>query len=160
MPHRGALGAALDGADVGDCGPYAQRVAKLLAEHEVPIRELLARYDELAADVDPRRAALTHGETHSGNTMRTPRGWRLIDWDTTLVAQPERDLWMLGADAQKAYEEATGITLLPELLQMYRLRWDIADLAVDADRFRQPHTGTPDDIESWSILQRLVATIA
>ena len=160
VPHRDALEAVLDGAVVADCGPYARGVARVLTEHAVPIRDLLARYDELAARVDQRRAVLTHGETHPGNTMRTPGGWRLIDWDTALVAQPERDLWMLGADVQRAYEEATGVTLRPELLQMYRLRWDIADLAVDADRFCHPHTGTPDDIESWSILQRVLATIA
>ena len=32
------------------------------------------------------RMVLTHGEPHPGNTMRTVDGWRLIDWDTALVA--------------------------------------------------------------------------
>ena len=103
---------------------------------------------------------LTHGEPHPGNTMRTADGWRLVDWDTALIAQPERDLWMLGADVPEAYAEATGVTPLPELLEMYRKRWDIADLAVEAHHFRRPHTGTADDAESWSILQRVVAGIS
>jgi spectinomycin phosphotransferase/16S rRNA (guanine(1405)-N(7))-methyltransferase len=159
VPHRDALEAAMAGGPAPDCGPYAGRVAELFTGHAAAIRTLLARYDELACRVDPSRAVLTHGETHPGNTMRTPDGWRLIDWDTALIAQPERDLWMLGDDMPKAYAERTGVTPLPELLEVYRLRWDIADLAVEADRFRQPHTGTPDDVESFAILQRVIATL-
>ena len=91
--------------------------------------------------------------------MRTPDGWLLIDWETALVSQPERDLWLLGERAQRAYTAATGVALLPELLEMYRLRWDIADLTVDTDRFRQPHTGSPDDDATWTILQRVASSI-
>jgi len=58
---------------------------------------LLDRYDVLAnaARRRPERAVLTHGEPHPGNTMLTAGGWRLIDWDTVLIAPPERDLWDL-----------------------------------------------------------------
>ncbi|WP_432843998.1 phosphotransferase family protein [Dactylosporangium sp. CA-092794] len=41
---------------------------------------------------DPPGLVLTHGEPHPGNTMRTGGGWLLIDWDTALLAAPERDL--------------------------------------------------------------------
>ena len=92
--------------------------------------------------------------------MRTADGWRLIDWDTALVSQPERDLWILGADVQRAYAEAAGVTPRPELLEMYRLRWDIVDLALEADRFRRPHTGNPDDDQAWTILQRVISAIS
>jgi spectinomycin phosphotransferase/16S rRNA (guanine(1405)-N(7))-methyltransferase len=63
---------------------------------------------------------------------------------------------MLGPDMPEAYAKATGVTPLPELLDMYRKSWDIADLAVEADHFRRPHTGTADDAESWTILQRVI----
>jgi spectinomycin phosphotransferase/16S rRNA (guanine(1405)-N(7))-methyltransferase len=159
VQHRDALEAVLAG-DMPDSGPYAVRASDLFAEHREPIRRLLKRYDELAAGVDPARAVLTHGEPHSGNTMRTPDGWRLIDWDTALVSQPERDLWILGAGVQRAYAEATGVIPVPELLEMYRMRWDIVDLTLEADRFRHPHTGNPDDAESWSILNRVVSGIS
>jgi spectinomycin phosphotransferase/16S rRNA (guanine(1405)-N(7))-methyltransferase len=159
VQHRDALEAAISDAGFPDTGPYARRVADLFAAHREPIRRLLKRYDDLAAGADPGRAVLTHGEPHSGNTMRTPDGWRLIDWDTALVSQPERDLWILGEDVQQAYTAATGVTLQPELLEMYRLRWDIVDLTLEADRFRQPHAGTADDAECWTILQRVVAGI-
>ncbi len=36
---------------------------------------------------------LTHGEPHPGNAMLAADGWRLVDWDTALVAPLERDLW-------------------------------------------------------------------
>ena len=38
----------------------------------------------------------------------------------------------------------------PELPEMYALRWDLADLAMDVDRFRRPHTGTEDDAEVFA----------
>jgi hypothetical protein len=67
---------------------------------------------------------------------------------------------MLGPDVQKAYGRVSGVALGPEMLQMYRTRWDLSDLAVEADRFRHPHTGTADDAESWTILQRVVSGIS
>jgi hypothetical protein len=71
------LEAALEGARVADCGPYARQAADLFVTHAAAIRELLARYDVLTAGVDPHRAVLTHGEPHPGNTMRTADagGW-------------------------------------------------------------------------------------
>jgi spectinomycin phosphotransferase/16S rRNA (guanine(1405)-N(7))-methyltransferase len=99
---------------------------------------------------------LTHGEPHTGNTLRTTNGWKLIDWDTALIAPPERDLWLLGGDLT-AYTAATGVAVQPELLDMYRLRWDIADLAIEVHRFRRPHTGTADDEEGFGILRTVLS---
>ncbi|WP_326557930.1 phosphotransferase [Micromonospora sp. NBC_01796] len=162
VPHRDALESGLraDG-DLDTHGPYAHRTSVLLTENAAPIRHLLARYDELvlACRAQPDRAVLTHGEPHPGNTMLTPDGWRLIDWETTLVAPPERDLWNLDpgdGSILDAYADITGVTPLPELLELYRIRWDLSDLAVDVDRFRRPHTGTADDDQSWELLHRLV----
>jgi spectinomycin phosphotransferase/16S rRNA (guanine(1405)-N(7))-methyltransferase len=155
VPHRDSLEAALDG-NVGDTGPYAERVTDLFAAYRGPVRLLLSRHDALAAGAGPDRSVLTHGEPHPANTMRTAAGWRLIDWDTARVAPPERDLWLLGNEVRHSYAEATGVVPRADLLEMYRLRWDIADLAVDADRFRRPHTGTADDDKTFTILQNLI----
>lgn len=92
--------------------------------------------------------------------MRAADGWRLIDWETALVAPPERDLWNLDpgdGSVLGAYARATGVTPLPSMLELYRIRWDLADIAVDVGRFRRPHTGTADDEKSWDILSRLLA---
>jgi spectinomycin phosphotransferase/16S rRNA (guanine(1405)-N(7))-methyltransferase len=157
VPGRADLEAALEG-DVPDGGPYARRMRDLLAASPERVRELLARYDALAAEVDPARAVLTHGEPHSGNTMRAPDGWRLIDWDTVRRAQPERDLWSLDpgdGSILTAYAAATGVTPRPEMLELFRVRWEVADLAAAASRFRAPHAGDADDDATWEILAAL-----
>jgi len=165
IAHRDELEATLHQVDdVGDGGPYARPTARLLVENAAPVRRLLARYDELvtAGRAQPSRAVLTHGEPHPGNTMCTPDGWLLIDWDTTLVAPPERDLWSLDpgdGSILAAYADATGVTPLPAMLELYRIGWDLADLAVDVSRFRRPHTGNSDDDKTWHILRSLIARI-
>lgn len=144
-----------------DEGPYSRRTAALLAEHADAIARARVRYEELAARVDHTRMVLTHGEPHPGNTMLTPGGWRLIDWDTALIAPPERDLWHLATpETLAAYEEATGVRPDENMLAMYRLRWDLSDLAEFATGFASPHDGSADDAESWRLLQGLLAGLA
>jgi len=166
VPLLDALEAAFDPArDVAGAGPYALRTSRLIRRNAAPIRDLLARYDGLVSQARsrPDRAVLTHGEIHPGNTMLTAEGWVLIDWDTALMAPPERDLWRLDpgdGSVFGAYARATGVTPLPALLDLYRLRWDIADIAVDAARFRRPHAGTPEDDKAWGFLACLVERLA
>ena len=45
--------------------------------------------------------------------------------------------------------------LRPDLLELYRLRWDLTEIASCLTRFREPHGTTADD-ESWTILKDLV----
>ena len=144
VPRRDELEAACDPAgDVADCGPYAHAVSLAVRQNAAPIRRLLDRYDRLVmqARATLARMVLTHGELHPGNTMLTADGsWLLIDWDTALVAPPERDLWHLDPGdwtVLDAYASATGVSPKPLLLDLYRLRWDIADLALDVSRFRR-----------------------
>jgi spectinomycin phosphotransferase/16S rRNA (guanine(1405)-N(7))-methyltransferase len=164
LPQRGELEAACDPArEAPDRGPYARAASLLLRRHAAPVRRLLARYDELArrARAMPGRTVLTHGEPHPGNTMRTADGWVLMDWDTVLVAPPERDLWHLDrGDAFEAYARATGTSPLPWLLDLYRLRWDLTDLALYASDFRRPHARTADDDKSWELLNSLVRRVS
>ncbi|GHJ47836.1 hypothetical protein Cs7R123_51780 [Catellatospora sp. TT07R-123] len=165
VPHRDQLAAALAAGAVPDAGPYARRCSELVRGHAAPIRGLLDRYDALvaAARARPGRLALTHGEPHPGNTMRTGAGWVLIDWETARCAPPERDLWGLDpgdGSLLAAYEQATGVAPDPAMLALYRIRWDLSDLAVDVARFRRPHSGNADDTQSWQILTRLVTHLA
>jgi Phosphotransferase enzyme family len=166
VPHRDELESAFASAgNVADCGPYARPAALLLAGNAVPIQRLLARYDQLVLESRsrPSCAVLTHGEPHPGNTMRTSDGWRLIDWDTVLVAPPERDLWSLDpgdGSILRAYADATGETPLSSMLELYRIRWDLADIAVDVSRFRRHHRGSIDDDNSWELLRSVIARIS
>ena len=166
VPYRDELEAACAPAgEVADCGPYARAVSLLARQHAPPLQRLLARYDALvlAARAQDARMVLTHGEPHPGNTMLTAGGWVLIDWDTALVAPPERDLWDLDpgdGSILDAYAQATGTSPRPSLLDLYRLRWDLADIAADVSRFRRPHTGSIDDDQSWELLSSLVKRVS
>jgi spectinomycin phosphotransferase/16S rRNA (guanine(1405)-N(7))-methyltransferase len=169
IPYRDAVTALIEtdgGVDtpVADHGPYARPTAELLGKHAGALRRLFDRYDALvAAHASTSRAVLTHGETHPGNTMRTADGWLLIDWDTALLAPPERDLWSLDpgdGSILAAYANATGVSPLAETLELYRLGWDLKDLAVDVARFRRPHGDTVDDRQTFDLLRGLVKHIA
>ncbi|WP_432824459.1 hypothetical protein [Dactylosporangium sp. CA-092794] len=50
--------------------------------------------------------------------------------------------------------------LRPNLLDLYRLRWDLTEIAACLARFRRPHGTTADDNESWTILKELVTLTA
>jgi aminoglycoside phosphotransferase (APT) family kinase protein len=171
--HRDGLERALgdgDRAREGD-GPYAGPAARLVAQQRAGLAMALARFDRLLARgmTDPARLVLTHGEPHPGNVIELDGRPVLIDWDTTRVALPERDLATLvtgdaypplggdgSFDAVARYEDASGRRVEPALLEAHALRWDLADVAVYLHQFRAPHTGTADDDQAWANLQRSV----
>ena len=168
IPHRDELEMLLDPAahgEVPERGPFTRPLAQLVVGNKQAIESLLARYDELCGQARrrPTRMVLTHGEPHPGNTMLTPDGWRLIDWDTALFAPPERDLWSLDpgdGSVLQAYAAATGVRPLPHLLELFRARWDLADTAVDVSRFIRPHQGTAEDDASWRNLSSVIERIS
>jgi hypothetical protein len=175
VDHRDELDLVLDAVDragdhavaagLADSGPYGRKTADLVAAHAGPVRRLLARCDELAAQIRSagEPMVLTHGEPHPGNTMLTAQGWKLIDWDTAATAPPERDLWSLDpgdGSVLASYQRATGLTPRPAALELFRLRWDLADIAVTVSQFRAPHTGDANDDESFSLLGKLLARIS
>ena len=164
VPFLGQVEAVLGGRQPAVAGPYTQPVVRLLREHAVPVRRRLEQYRDLvtAALRQPGPYVLTHGEPHPGNAMLTSEGWRLIDWDTVLVAPPERDLWDLDpgdGSVLDGYAAATGVTPRPGLMELYRLKWDIQDLAYDTARFLRPHSASAEDAEAWELLSSLVAGI-
>lgn len=165
IPFRDDLEAGCSGRGISDRGPYALPLARLLTEHATAIRRTLHRYDDLVvtARAMPARSVLTHGEPHPGNTMLTADGWRLIDWDTALIAPPERDLWSLDPGdgfILDAYAATVGVSPMPALLELYRLAWDIKDMAVDAARLLGAHTGTADDDKTWKLLSLMIRRYA
>ncbi|HET9897267.1 MAG TPA: aminoglycoside phosphotransferase family protein [Streptosporangiaceae bacterium] len=146
-------------------GPYAKAAGELIATSARLIRRLLDRYDNLAAHVRaaPDAMVVTHGEPHPGNTMLACDGWLLIDWDTALVAPPERDLCNLDpgdGSVLAAYEAATGVTPRQAVLDLYRLRWDLTDIAIAVSTFRAPHGDDADNRQTFDLLARLLARLA
>jgi spectinomycin phosphotransferase len=70
----------------------------------------------------------------------------LIDWDTTALAPPERDVSLIavGNNGLGRYQQATGRELDPAVLTLYRLRWYLDDVASAIRLFRNGHRDTPD----------------
>ena len=144
-------------------GPYAEPGRDLLARHEQPLRQALARFDGLVDRVQEAGGpyVITHGEPHPGNLLRTRTGLCLIDWDMTALARPERDLWWVISGDQDAarYSRRTGWTVNQDALALYRLRWDLDDIAGFLPQIRGPHQQTEDALMYWTELQKTLDSI-
>ncbi len=159
VPRRDDLSVAID--ELGqhwDSGPYGELARELLDRHATDVERLLDQYDRIAAGLvqRPERMVLSHGEPHAANTVMTGDGWRLVDWDTTMIAAPERDLWMMAkADDSviDAYEAITERNVIQDGLDGYRLWWDLSEICGYIALLRDQHDDTDDVRESWSNLQ-------
>jgi spectinomycin phosphotransferase len=88
--------------------------------------------------------------------MSTMQGMVLIDWDTALIAPPERDLWMVVSDhgdERHVYTETTGHQIDEDALTLYRLWWDLSEIAGYVSWFRLPHVETADTETAWRSLE-------
>ena len=158
LPGRHELVTALGRIDeTWSTGPYGERARVLLREHAAGVRQLLAHFDRLLVGVctDRERMVITHGEPHAANVVVDSTGPRLVDWESALIAPPERDLWVLDpgdGSALAAYTAATGVALCEERLDYYRLWYDLFEIAGYIDLFRDDHADTADAAESWKNL--------
>jgi hypothetical protein len=159
VPRRQDLTIAIDAlGERWDSGPFGERARNLLDRHASGVERLLDYYDRLAARLAsrPERTVLTHGEPHPGNTLMISTDWVLVDWDTTLIAAPERDLWMMArvdTSVVGAYEATTGRRVLQDGLDCYRSWWDLAEICGYITLLHDPHDDTDDVRESWRNLQ-------
>lgn len=158
LPARATLDEALsDLEQPWTTGPYADPVRRLLAESADRVEHLLHDYDVLAANARGRSDAwvITHGEPHRANVIRGPSGHRLVDWDTTLVAPRERDLYMVLGDDLTGWDEYAAVLpseLNEPTLHLYRRWWELADIATFVHLFRHSHEHTEQTAASWKIL--------
>ena len=139
---------------IGDTGPYAAPARELIAAHADGVRRLFDHYDDLVTRVAgrPERMVVSHGEPHAGNVLATAGGLRLLDWEATLLAPPERDLWDLSSDAPWVLDEYPG-EIDRDAIDLYRLWYDLFEIGGYLALFRAPHTGTADAAESWKNLE-------
>lgn len=160
IPARDQLVAALaDRARPWESGPFGEPARVILNEHGDAVVRVLEYYDQLAAAVarQTERMVLTHGEPHRANTITTADGVVLIDWDTALIAPPERDLWALADEDPQILDDYTarsGIRPNGDALELYRLWWDLTEISIYIGQFRQPHSETEDTLLAWSALNR------
>jgi spectinomycin phosphotransferase/16S rRNA (guanine(1405)-N(7))-methyltransferase len=166
LPHRAGLDAVLDGdTPRWGPGPFAEPARALVARHAPAVRAALARHDCLAAAAwaRPERVVLTHGEPHRANTMTTAAGPVLIDWETALVAPPERDLWSMAAEDDRIphdYAARTGVVPDPDALALYHLGWDLTEVAGYADLYRRPHDETEDTTHAWGYFEGYLEAVS
>jgi spectinomycin phosphotransferase len=166
LPDRAVVETSLrERATPWQTGPYGEPTRALIAEHAASLATALDAFDELTAELTAGAGepVITHGEPHSGNLMRTGNGLLLIDWDMVGLALPERDLWWIvsqsGAEAAQ-YARLTGRAVNETALSLYRLRWDLADLAEFLPWFRGPHERSADAETGWRGLAGIVARLA
>ncbi len=163
VPMRAELVAAIDDLDhPWDAGPHGEAARRALAERTAGVVQLIATCDHLRRVVlaRPDRFVLTHGEPHPGNVMRTDAGLVLIDWDTALVAPPERDLWTVAGHDRTvlaAYTQATGRAVQTEVLACYERMWDLTEIALYVALLRDTHDDTADVRASLRNLQGYLA---
>jgi spectinomycin phosphotransferase len=157
LPGRDALEEALARLDVPwDGGPFAEPARELLRTCARSVGDRLLDYDRGARILRQGASSwvVTHGEPHSANVLREPGGaLRLVDWDTALVAPRERDLWMVLDEALTGWDEyraaAGDIELDEQAIELYRRRWELADIAIFVVDFRRPHEGTDDTVTAF-----------
>ena len=79
----------------------------------------------------------------------------------TALARPERDLWRVISGDQDAarYSSRTGWTVNQDALALYRLRWDLDDIAGMLPKIRGSHQQTADTLMTWTELQKTLEAI-
>lgn len=168
IPGRDRIQAALSEVTDADGwpGPYGERLRALLARNGDHVDRALRDHDRLvaAAGLQTDRMVLTHGEPHPGNLIRTPDGLAVVDWETALLAPPERDVWLLdartGGEASAEYAVRSGRSLDAGLLARYRLAWSLADLAVYVELLRHIPDETADTAWSWDAFRWTLEDLA
>jgi spectinomycin phosphotransferase len=139
-------------------GRYGEQARALLARHAAGVTALMTAYGKLAAGARsrPERFVVTHGEPDPRNALKTPAGFVIVDWDFVQLAPPERDLWDLAETDHSvlaAYTEATGTAIDPGALALFRMWYDLSEIAGYIDLFRAAHDDTADTAESWKNLE-------
>jgi spectinomycin phosphotransferase len=132
-----------------DGGPFSEPARRLLLPCAAGLARLAAGFDRMAAATAGARASLviTHGEPHPANLMLAAGRLVLIDWDTTALAPPERDVSLIATTSGEGtarYQQAAGRDLDPAVMTLYQVRWYLDDLASATRLFRHPHRETPD----------------
>ena len=166
IPHRDDLSSSI--ADLSTTwteGPYGEPARQLVDRHVASLDDRFTRYDRLAVSAagDAERMVLTHGEPHAANTINTGSGMVLIDWDTALIAPRERDLWSLALEEPASlhhYATKASVPPMPELLELYRLRWDLTEISLYVALFRAPHTDTADTRTAWNGLRHSLQALS
>jgi len=159
LPDKDDLRAALDDVDTPwASGPYGESTRALLSSDAARLADALAGYDHLVECVVSESTpwVVTHGEPHAANLLRGADGaLHLIDWDTVRLAPRERDLGMViesRTDLEPYRAEIGDVPISAAALRLFRMRWDLGEIATYVSQFHAPHEDDPNTRESWQNL--------
>jgi hypothetical protein len=161
IPDRSSLEEALASLSLPWLtGPFAEPTRALLADRADELRRSLEAHDERADRLRRRSRpwVVTHGEPHRANLIVDTAGSpHLVDWDTTLLAPPERDLWQVLDDELTGWEEYRAVVGAVELdleaLGHYRQGWDLADICAFVAACRRPHEEDENTVATFGHLR-------
>jgi spectinomycin phosphotransferase len=119
----------------------AEQMAALFRERHDQIIALIERTERMAAQLIGRPAVfvLCHADIHAFNVLidRHDKLW-VVDWDTLILAPPERDLMFIGAgiggiwdqqrEAELFYQGYGTVSVDPIALSYYRAERIVQDL--------------------------------
>lgn len=133
-----------------DSGPYGEIARTHIVASLDVIADSLREYHLLAdvAVAKKDRWVVTHGEPHWANQFIVGDELFLIDWDTIALAPPEIDAVDLPFSAR------TALGCDEQMLRMFRLEWQLAEIAEYAEWFENDHAGTEDDALALQKLQK------
>ena len=106
---------------------------------------------------------ITHGEPSASNVVVNDEGLHLVDWESALIAPPERDLWSLFEEdpaTLERYATRSGRAVNADAITFYRLWYDFFEIGGYLRLLRQPHTGDADAAESWKNLRHFLQPAA
>lgn len=146
----------------GHTNDIQQNLIHVLRERYPQLKKMAAQFAALAQVLrqDTSLAenfVLCHSDPSSGNIIISPDdNVYLIDWDTPIMAPPERDLFHLRqwATAVESYKSVMGTTELDNrVLHYYQLEWDIQEIVDYGSRMLYFEQSDSQNEHDWSELQ-------
>jgi spectinomycin phosphotransferase len=117
-------------------GPFGEDARLAIREQLPAIAAWTHDYVDLCAGLDRSAYVATHGEPHVHNQWLTDDGLRLIDWESLILAPPERDLIGDGVADQVDHD--------PDRRRLFDLEWRLAEIEAYAEWLRAEHDDTED----------------
>ena len=116
-----------------DQGPFGERARDAIQRALPTIIRWTSLYHRRASSEDSTTWVTTHGEPHEQNQILTESGIVLVDWESLMLAPPDRDLRVPGG--------------------LFDLEWRLDEIDQFATWFAGPHCDTEDDLEAIESLE-------
>jgi len=116
-----------------EAGPLGEQARALVSPRLSEVRDWSEEHAGHLASVDPDDFVVTHGEPGEHNQWVVGDRTYLLDWESVLLAPPERDLGALlhaGVKSERAD---------PDLVRLFDLEWRLAEIQAFTAWLAGPH---------------------